>query len=178
VSDVKALIAAAQLPEREVPVCLRADLFARMEGLSRQLAEAESRRELANESLASVSPSRELATQLDALRQEMLEHTLTFHLRALPRRKFRAMGLEFPPRPSNAFDAMKGMNIEAAAEALVRRCLVTPVLDEEDWAALDEKLSDGQWQELANAAWAINDRDVEVPFLRTASRILQTSDDG
>lgn len=175
--DHKALIAAGSLPERSVEVCLRPDLFAEMQEVERDLQQAENERQASGGSLASGSASRELAERMEAVRQEMLEHSLTFRLRALPRRKFTALQVEFPPREGNMTDLVKGMDVEAAADSLVRRCLIEPELDEEDWANLDDKVSDGQWQLLVNAAWAINDRDVEVPFSRTASRILQTSSD-
>jgi len=175
--DHKALIKASALPERSVAICMNAQLFARMQELERDLRAAESEREAAGASLASGGPARELAEQFEAIRLEMVEHTLTFRLRALPRRKFTAAQAEFPPREGNAFDGAAGTNIEALGEALVRRCVFEPDLDEEDWQILDETLSDGQWQLLANAAWAINARDVDVPFSRTASRILQASAD-
>lgn len=175
--DAKALIASASLPERSVEVCLRPDLFAQLQELERELLAAENERKAGGGSLASGSASREISDRLEAVRQEMVEHSLTFRLRALPRRKFTALQTEFPPREGKAFDTLKGINIEDAAEALVRRCLIDPVLDDEDWSALDDRLSDGQWNLLAAAAWAINDRDVEVPFSQTASRIIQTSAD-
>jgi hypothetical protein len=106
----------------------------------------------------------------------MLEHTVTFRLRALPRRKFTALQAEYPPRADNAGDVLAGTNVEAMTEALVRRCLVEPELDDEDWQILDDTMSDGQWGLLTNAAWAINARDVTVPFSQTASRIMQASD--
>lgn len=175
--DAKALIAGAALPERSVEVCLRPDLLARLQELERELQRAEDERKAGGGSLASGSASRVTAGQIDAIRAEMLEATMVFQLRALPRRKFRALQAEFPPRDGNAIDNLNGVNIEDAAEAMVRRCLIDPELDDADWAALDELLSDGQFNQLAAAAWAINSKDVEVPFSRTASRITQTSDD-
>lgn len=175
--DIKALIASAALPERSVEVCLRPDLFAQLQDLERQLVDAEQERKSVGASLASGSVSRTLAAEMEAVRQQMLAESTTFLLRALPRKQMRALRAEHPARPDNAMDALRGCNIEDVAEALVRRCVVAPELDEADWTALDDLLSDGQWQLLAQAAWAINDADVEVPFLRAASRILQTSAD-
>jgi hypothetical protein len=175
--DHKALIKASALPERSVAICMNPELFAQMQELERDLRAAEAGREAAGASLSSGGPARELAEQFEAVRLEMLEHTLTFRLRALPRRKFTALQAEFPPREGNTADAVAGTNIEALSEAMVRRCLFEPELDDEDWQILDDTMSDGQWQLLANAAWAINARDVDVPFSRVASRILQASAD-
>jgi hypothetical protein len=174
---VKELIAGAKLPERSVSVCLHADLTAQMGGLERQLAVAEGERAAGAGSLASGSRSRVISEQINALREVMLEHTLEFRVRALPRHRFTALRKEHPPREGNAFDAAAETNLETLTEALVRACVVEPELDDADWAALDENFSDAQWQLLANAAWAVCARDVAVPFSRSASRILQTSDD-
>jgi hypothetical protein len=175
--DAKALIHGGALPERTVAVCLRQDLVAELQTLERELQEAESTRRAGEGSLASGSASRTLAQEIETAREAMREHTLVFTLRALPRRKFKAMKEEFPPRESNNIDLMGGVNSDAMTDPLVRRCVVEPELDDEDWAELDDKLSDGQWHLLANAAWSINASDVDVPFSRAASRILQTSDD-
>lgn len=180
--DIKALIASAKLPERTVPVCLNADLSAELQELERQLELAEQRRRAGEGSLASGSDSRVLAAQVEAVREQMLDTTIVFRLRAMPRRRFRKMQDDFPPRDGNPIDALAGVDTEAMTEPLVRACVIEPELDDEDWTALlDEetgRLSEGQWTVLANAAWAINARDANVPFSRTASRILQDPEDG
>lgn len=175
--SAKDLIAGAKLPERSVAVCLQPDLTAQMQELERELDIAERERAASAGSLASGSRSRVVSEQIDALREQMLEHTIEFRLRALPRPKHRALLAEHPPRPDNLIDAAAETNVETATEALVRACVVEPELDADDWANLDRVLSDGQWNLLANAAWAVCARDVTVPFSRSASRILQTSDD-
>ena len=40
---------------------------------------------------------------------------------------------------------------------------------------LDEKLSDRQYNDLANLAWMVNRGDVDVPFSYAASRNRQSS---
>ena len=176
--DHKALLAGAKLPERSVDVCLRADLFAEAEGIHRELQQAESERDAATASLASGSESRVKAEQLQAVRDEMLDHTLTLRFRALPRKGKRNLALRYPPREDNLGDLAEGVNVEAMTEALIPLCLVDPVFDAEDWEAFEASTSDGQWLPIAAAVWAINNQDVEVPFSRTASRIIQTSSEG
>lgn len=175
--SVKDLIAGAKLPERSVAVCLQADLTAQMQDLERQLADAERERNAGAGSLASGSPSRRISQEIEALHEEMLAHTLEFRVRALPRHQFTALRKSHPPREGNTYDQAAETNLETMTEALVRACVVEPELDAEDWANLDERISDAQWQQLANAAWAVCARDTAVPFSRSASRILQTSDD-
>lgn len=173
--DVKALIAEARLPERSVDVCLRPDLTARLQELERDLATAEEER-LKSGSLASGSESRIIAEEIEAVRDQMVEHTLKLRVRALPRRAFTALIAEHPPRPDNELDKAQGLNTDTFFDALVRSSVAEPALDDADWAALDGVLSDGQWQELASAAWGVNRRDVDVPFSRRASRILSSSE--
>lgn len=173
-SDVKALIASARLPERSVAICLMPDLTAQMQDLERELEEAEAKHRAAG-SLAG-GDRVELAQRMEDVRARMKSHTVDFRLRALPRRRWTALVAAHPPRAGNERDGMLGLNEETFFEAMVRECVVTPTLDDEDWTTLlDDALSDAQWGMLVNAAWAVNARDVDVPFSRAASRILQTS---
>jgi hypothetical protein len=175
VSDVKALIASARLPERSVALCLHPDLTAELQDLERQLEEAEAKHRAAG-SLAG-GDRVELAQQMEDVRARMKSHTVDFRLRALPRRRWTALVAEHPPRPDSERDKMLGLNEETFFESLVRECTAEPILDDEDWQTLlDEALSDAQWGLLTNAAWAVNARDVDVPFSRLASRTLQTSE--
>lgn len=168
--DPKATIAAARLPERSVELCLRGDLVAELQELQRDLVDAQ-REDEVHASLDGGAPV-EIAQKIQALREEMLEYTLVLTLHALPRRKWTGMVAAHPPRDGNDADKVMGLNQETFFDALVRACVVEPNLDAADWAELDDKLSDGQWQALVNAAWAVNARDVDVPFSRRASQIL------
>ena len=85
---------------------------------------------------------------------------------------------EHPPREDNQTDRALGLNQDTFFDAAIRACAVEPALDKADWDALDEVLSDAQWNTLANAAWAVNARDVDVPFSQRASRILARSAPG
>lgn len=167
------VIASAALPERSVQLCLRGDLLAALQDLQRQLTDAE-REDKAGGSLDG-GAAREVAEQIQTLREEMLDHTITVTIRALPRKKFRTMVVEHPPREDNEGDRVLGFNPDTFFDALMRVCAVEPVLDEALWADLEDKLSDGQWQTLTNAAWAVNERDLSVPFSQRASQILASS---
>lgn len=170
--DAKAAIAAAKLPERSVDLCLRGDLVAQLQELQRELVDAQREDEGSFDGGAALP----VAQQIQALREEMLEYSVVFKLHALPRRKWTAMVAAHPPREDNEPDRVMGLNQETFFDALVKACVVDPVLDAADWADLDDRLSDGQWQALVNAAWAVNARDVDVPFSRAASRILANSE--
>lgn len=173
-SEVKALLATLRPAERTVPVCLRGDLLADLQAAQRDLEQAQRER---SASLAGGGGVRDAAERVEAIQAGMREHTVTFRLRALGGRgkTFRDMVLAHPPRDGVEKDKLLGFNEESLFLALVRACLVAPVLDEEDWAAL-EGLNDGQWQQLCGAAWAVNAADVDIPFSRAASRALSESD--
>lgn len=173
-TDVKGLLAAAKLAERSVELCLRGDLYAQLQELERQLIEAQAHDRV--HAALDGGTTRPLAEAIEVLRQEMLDHTIVVKLRAMPRRAWTALVLEHPPREGNEQDRAVGINQETFFDACVRACVVEPELDDDDWRSLDEAMNDAQWQSLATAAWAVNARDVDVPFSARASRILATSE--
>lgn len=171
-------LAAARPAERTVPLCLRGDLVAEFEDLDRQLEQA---RRSAGDSLAAGSDVVVISQQLEALRAQMQAATKTFRLRALPRRQWRELVAAHPPRRDDNGKPLEsdtiGVNADSYFDAVIRASVVEPKLTGEQWTRLlDEVLSDRQFDQLADAAWGLNRRDVEVPFSRAASRILQTSD--
>lgn len=170
---LKEKLAAAKLPEKTVPICLRGDLQAEFEELERQLSEAEKK---AGDSLAG-SGARAIAQKIEALREQMLEHTVEFRLRAMPRPKWKAFVAEHPPRKAedgsvDERDKWMGINTDTFFDVLVRASIVDPQLDDDDWATLDANLTDRQFDQLSDAAWGLNRREVDVPFSRAASKIL------
>lgn len=171
--STKEKLAAAKLPEKPVPICLRGDLQVQFEELEGQLKEAEKAK---GDSLAG-SGTRAIAEQIEAVREEMLEHTIEFRLRAMPRPQWKVFVAEHPPRKGEDGgivdeDRFVGVNTSTFYDALVRMAVVDPELDDEDWATLDAALTDRQFDQLADAAWGLNRRDVDVPFSRAASKIL------
>lgn len=178
-SDIKSRIKNARLPERTVPVCLRGDLVAEFEELERQLEEALRTPATSLEGDGSAG----IAERMKKLRQQMLEETTSFRLRAMPKPGWRAFVAEHPPRKDDdgevdERDRAIGVNVETFYDALVKRSVVEPVLDEEDWQALlgdDGVLTDRQFAELADAAWSLNRREIDVPFSPAASRMTRDS---
>jgi hypothetical protein len=173
--DITEALAGARLPEKTVPICLRGDLQARFEELERQLVAAQRD---TSDSLAAGSRPRELAEQIEALRREMADHTVTFTLRAVPRRAWTKLVADHPPREDNQVDRVLGVNEETFISVLIREATVDPELTDDQWDLLDEKLTEFQWQKLFNAAWSLNARDVDVPFSHAASTILRATAGG
>lgn len=169
-------LAAARPAERTVQLCLRGDLQAEFEELDRQL---ESARKAQPDSLAGGTEVVVLSQKIEAVRERMQAATVTFRLRALPRRRWRQLMAEHPPRRTDDGKPVEtdviGVNAETFFDPLVRECTVEPQLTEEQWVRLlDEVLSDRQFDLLMGTAWALNRHDVAVPTSRAASRILQS----
>lgn len=175
--DIKTLIGSARRAERSVQLCLRADLTAQMQDLQRQLEAAE-KQAAATDSLAGSGVDvRGLAEQIEAVRKEMLGHTATFTMRAVPRRRWTELVAAHPAREGHPTDTVLGLNEDSFFEVLLKECTVAPALDDDDWKhLLDDVLSDAQWKTLTNAVWGVNCRDVDVPFSSAASRILSSSE--
>lgn len=179
--NFKTMLAEAKLPERTVPICLRGDLVADFEEAERLLVEANNNR---GDSLDGGSELGSLAERVESLREQMREHFYTFRLRALPRRDWRALVAEHPPRRMDTADGDPevheddryiGVNAETFFDAIVRACLVDPELDEQEYTHLLAVLSDKQYESLTAAAWGVNRSDVDIPFSRVASLINQRS---
>jgi hypothetical protein len=171
-----ALLAEAKLPEHTLIVCLRGDLAAEHEALERALADAEKQ---GATSLAG-SGAGEIVDKIEALELQMREASYEFRLRALRRPVWRALCDEHPPRRSDDTGEIVptdliGVNSDTFYDAIIRACLVDPELDDDQWARLNEALTDRQYDELARAAWDLNRRDVDVPFSRAASRMKQST---
>jgi len=174
--STKDRIAAAKLPEKQVPICLRTDLQEEYEDLERQLAEATANAAI-DPRLNSGGHTRRIAEQVAELEQRMQDDILWLHMRALPRRKWDALIKAHPKREDEAEDELLGFNPETFFPAAIRACTYEPDdLDDETWMLLfDEKLTAGQFRDLHNAVLALNIRKVSVPNSSAASRILRGS---
>lgn len=173
--DIKQLLDSAKLPEKEVRICLRADLLADFEAAEAALAQAQ-RAARAENSLEAGSDIHAYAARVNAIRDEMASASATFRLRAVGRRKWTALYADHPPREGDARDAATGFNRETFFEALTRACIVDPEISDTQWDALAELLSAAQWDALVDAAWEVNQAGVDIPFSSAASRALSTTE--
>jgi hypothetical protein len=173
--NFKTMLAEAKLPESTVMICLRGDLAADHEAAERELKRAE---EASADSLAG-SGAGELVDRIEALEVQMREHTYEFRLRALPKPRWRALVAEHPPRrdgDNGIVDSDRiGVNAETFYDAIIRACLVDPELDDDEWAQLVDALTDRQYDDIADAAWSLNRREVDIPFSHAASRMKRAS---
>jgi hypothetical protein len=176
--NFKAMLAGARLPERTVEVCLRGDLVAAHEDAERELKQAEKK---ATDSLAG-NGTAEIIERIEGLEEQMREHVVVFTLRALPRPAWRALLADHPPRRDDKNEIVSedsGLELDVSTfyDDLIRRSVVDPELDEADWAALADVLTDRQFGDLAGAAWLLNRGEVDVPFSLAASRAKRATAD-
>lgn len=185
-TDVHALIAAAKPAESTVPICLRGDLVAQMEDLEREYDKA--RRQPAARGKEDPDPQAEFIERTRALQTDMEQATVVFRLRKLPPAKYRALLAAHPPRRDDEDkldqgDVNLGFNRDTFFPELIRLSAYEPQLSEDEWRRLlgdseteaarlteaGEDVEDGvltyhQTTELAGAAYAVNEREVRVPF--------------
>lgn len=177
--NFKEMLGQAQRPERSVEICLRGDLVAEFEQVERELKALQRQ---VTDSLDGGGAG-DLIERLEALRGEMKEHSYPFRFRALPRPEFRALvrahGPRKDPETGEVMEADRyiGVNTETFFDELIRRGVVDPEMDDADWKLLlDEKITDKQFDELADAAWAVNRNDVDIPFSHVASLMKRATE--
>lgn len=159
-------------PERTVDICLDPATYAEWEAAEQELVQAKQRTTYVNGDPAVPA----LAQKVADLESEMADSTVSFRFRALSRRDWADLVAKHPPQQDNPVDKMFGYAVEEALYQAAKLCLVDPELDEDDWRALDDNLSAGQWELVKNTVLAVNAGKVEVPFSRVASRL--TADSG
>ena len=94
----------------------------------------------------------------------MESSTIRFTMRALPRRQWTNLVKNHPPRKDHREDRQVGFNEETLYEALVRACIVEPVPSDEEWAQIDEVLTEGEWIRLVQTAQTLNLVGSKLPF--------------
>lgn len=170
--SIEDVFAEAQLPRRSVPLCLRGDLVAEWQDLERRFKQANSAAD--EDTLASKNSAEavDLARQMADLEEQMRAATRVFRLQAKPRNEWRELLNQHPPREGNEQDAQTDFNRETFPIAAVAACCIMPKMTVAQAERLvEEKLSDGQWNELFAHVWAMHAGSVDVPFSLAASAI-------
>lgn len=170
-TDVAAILARATRPRRTVKVCLAGAVVAEMEALDEELAAAERPADRLNTGPA----VRALQKQLDDLREQAEADTIEIVVQAVNRTAWHELIAANPPRklPDGTLhqaDKMAGVNESTFYDAIIRACWVTPEVDEATLTALLDQLTDRQYDQLGNAAWAVNRHEVSIPLSRAGSR--------
>lgn len=171
--NIDDIIAAAKLPEKTVPLCLRGDLQAVWEDLERQLTAVTDDGE---DTLAGPDKSagRALAERMEAIRGEMLEHTAQFRLRALSSKAWDDLVTKHAPSKEER-EAGAEINGQTFGVALLAACAVDPPMSEDQAGRLVDSITNRQWLELYTGARSLNQLAVDIPFSPRASALLRSS---
>jgi len=161
-----------ETPETSVTLCLKGKLVAEHERLSAQLAGMTAD----PTNLAGDSPGRDIADRLVQLREEMLAHERAFSFRAVtPRGVWRALRGKQPVRTEEADEDAYADQFHAWLCDVVAASSLDPAMTAEQVQRLADRLSNGQWTKLSNAAWNVNEDSQGIPFSAAASVLSRSS---
>jgi hypothetical protein len=170
--DIEDILAGVKLPQRTIPLCLRGDLQAEFEDLERQLRQAEA---TDDDSLAGGGTARELAELIEAVRQQMAEHTTVFRFESLTARGYSDLLTQHQPTEAQKREGAT-LNGETFPTALIAACAIDPKMTPAQAKRLSEAVTHLQWEDLFNCALACNRQAVDVPFSLSASAIRASSE--
>lgn len=165
-----------------VPLCVNANLRADHDRAVQHLDEV--RRVDAADPRENSTAVREAAEAVQAIEREMREHTVSFTLQALPRKKWAEFTAAHPPRPDNETDklvdvdqsALDGAIVQMITEVKAHDGSDVPFTPAEDWVPLADEMSDGQWTQFALVVLALNNSSPAAPFSPAASLAIQRSE--
>ena len=69
----------------------------------------------------------------------------------------------------------EAFNVETFPDAMLAACSVEPEMSLTQVSELADALSNAQFSELFDTAWACNQKSLDVPFSALASRLLRQS---
>ena len=180
-SDIKALLEKkAKRPERTMHVCVAADLVDKHQTLNAELAEllAEERRSGKGGSrrLNDASESRKKADEITALEAEMADASVEIRLRAVPAFEWREWRNNNQAREGVELDERLGVNSDELIGDMVRRCIVDPEFDDDDWATWTREVAAAEQLSLAILVFSMHEQRVDVPKSPLASLVTAGSD--
>lgn len=174
-ADFKKLLKAATLPERTVSIVMDRALVAEFQRAEDALRNAQEKR-VGDARLA--SEVTKAAQVIEDLRERMKASTVEFRFRGMSAGKWRALKAEHPVGDEGTReDMVLGADTKALFNAAVPASLVSPSIDADDWAALLDVLTEGEWDRLVGAVYALNEEGTGVPFSQSASIALRKNAD-
>lgn len=180
---IEEILARAEPQEDIVTLYLAGKLVAEYERLSDEMETASTEAD----SLGDQSPYSVLRERRDALVEQMAASRVEFRLKALSREAWSdmfAIKPEVPARPGEdatpeeieAYTAVKAEADKATRAwlaALVAATVYQPAMTAAQAVELSRALSNRQWLQLENAAWALNTDEEKIPFIVAGSASRQ-----
>ncbi|MFB4280851.1 hypothetical protein ACBJ59_36565 [Nonomuraea sp. MTCD27] len=172
-ADIKAKL---RRPERTVTLCLVGDLQAQYEQLERDLARARDKASEGTLASGANADATRIAREIQALQEEMREHTETFRFRGLARRAYRDLIAAHPPTDEQVEKNPEvDVNWDTFGVSLITACCISHDLNEDEVGELVDELTAAQYGSIFTAAQAVNVIELDVPNSFTASAVLRAS---
>lgn len=170
--DIESIIDDAEPAETVVTICIKGNLRARYDRLETKLGSLV-------ETVANLAGNPEkaaIAAEMAELVDQMHTWERQFTLRAVtPRRAWRNLVAKRPVKTPDINDDEYVDLYHPWLCGVVAATALDPAMSSEQVERLADKLSDGDWQKLANAAWLVNDDSRDIPFSAAASALLRSS---
>lgn len=164
--DIESIIDEAEPAQTAVSICVKGNLKAEYERLETQLDDVG--HTVTN--LAGGGPGSEIAARMNELREQMKTYERAFVMRAVtPRRAWRNLQAKRPVKTPEMDDEAYADLYHPWVCAVVAASALDPGMTVAQAERLADKLSEGDWTKLANAAWKVNDSSSEIPFSVAAS---------
>jgi len=168
--DIESIIDDTEPATASVTICIKGALRAEYDRLETQLGTT------ASNSLAGDTTNRAVAERMAELVEQMRAAERTFNLRAVtPRRAWRNLTAKRPLKTPDLDDDAYADLYHPWVCGIVAASAVDPVMTPEQAERLADRLSDGDWQKLANGAWSVNDDSRGIPFSVAASVLSRSS---
>lgn len=154
-----------QAKEVRVQVCLRPDLVDEWHRVNEALQIEQAKTAGSSggrlgattpEKTPATPAAKKLAKQLGDLEDQIEESSPWFTFVGLMKPEYEALCMAHPPRKDNQFDIIRGYDIVAVTDALVRRCMVDPKFSDEGFLALQGSIGQDQWNDLVQGAQDAN----------------------
>lgn len=169
----------AKRPVATHHVCVAADLVDRHRTLNAELAEllqAERDGGTSPRRLGAQSPARAKAEEITAIEAEMAEATVEIKLSGVVPAEWRDWRNAHPAREDVVLDEQLGLDSDALIDDMTRRCIVSPVFDDDDWAKWRAEVANAEQLSLALTVYSLHEQRVNVPKSPLASLVTSRSD--
>lgn len=163
-TDIRTILDSARRREAVVRLCLRGDLIPVYEQLDADLT-----RRTVTEQWDTDQPADEaaaLAAEIEAVRAEMEQDSITVRFRALKRLEWEALVEAHKKRHDD-----EPFNWSTFPPALIAACVVDPTMTPAEVDELLDVINESQREDLFNAAYTVNQESTAVPFSVSASAV-------
>lgn len=170
--DIESIIDETEPAEVVVTICIKGNLRSKYDRLESKLGSFTE----AMGSLAGNPEKTAIAEAMAELVEQMHAAERPFTLRGVtPKRAWRNLLAKRPVKTPDLDDEQYLDRYHPWVCGIVAASAADPVMTAEQVERLADKLSDGDWKLLANAAWSINDDSRDVPFSAAASALIRSS---